>query len=85
MRGSNRDGIGARVTVRAGPMTQRDFVRGGSSYCSQSMLRRHFGLGATAVVDEVEVRWPSGTVDRLRNVKANQRITVREGQGLRQP
>jgi hypothetical protein len=84
VRGSNRDGIGARVMVRTGPLTQRDFVRSGSSYCSQSMLRRHFGLGAAAVVDELEVRWPSGIVDRLRNVRVNQRVTVVEGEGQRQ-
>jgi enediyne biosynthesis protein E4 len=83
--GSNRDGIGARVTVRAGAMTQRDFVRSGSSYCSQSMLRRHFGLGAATEADEIEVRWPSGIIDRMRNVRTNQRITVREGQGMQWP
>jgi enediyne biosynthesis protein E4 len=60
-------------------VTQRDFVRSGSSYCSQSMLRRHFGLGAATTVDEVEVRWPSGIIDRLRNVKVNQRLVVEEG------
>jgi hypothetical protein len=78
--GSNTDGIGARVTVRAGSLVQRDFVRSGSSYCSQSMLRRHFGLGRTTAVDEIEVRWSSGVVDRLTNVKANQRLTIVEGQ-----
>jgi hypothetical protein len=82
--GSNRDGIGALVTARAGSLTQRDYVSSGSSYCSQSMLRRHFGLGSSGVVDELEVRWPSGIVDRLRDVKANQRIIIDEGQGLRQ-
>jgi hypothetical protein len=47
------------------------------------MLRRHFGLGRAAVADEVEVRWPSGGVDRLTNVKADQRLTVVEGQTSR--
>jgi hypothetical protein len=80
-RSSNRSAIGARVTVRAGGVTQRDTVRSGSSYCSQSMLRLHFGLGAAAVADEVEVRWPGGTVERLRDVKANRRLTRVEGEG----
>ncbi len=79
--GSNADGIGARVTVRIGARVQRDFVRSGSSYCSQSMLDRHFGLGDARKVDAVEVRWPSGTVDRLRDVPADRRITVVEGTG----
>jgi hypothetical protein len=80
-RHSNRSAIGARVTVRAGGVTQRDTVRSGSSYCSQSMLRLHFGLGGAAVADEVEVRWPSGRLDRWRNLKANQRLTLVEGEG----
>ena len=51
------------MTVRAGSLVQRDYVRSGSRYCSQSMLRRHFGLGRAAAADEIEVRWPSGTLD----------------------
>jgi enediyne biosynthesis protein E4 len=47
------------------------------------MLRRHFGLGTAALVDEVEVRWPGGAIDRLRNIQANQRVTVVEGEGQR--
>ncbi len=80
---SNRSGIGARIyctSAGAGgaPHRQLDEVRSGSSYLSQSDLRVHFGLGAAETAD-IEVHWPSGAVDRLRNVKANQVVVVREG------
>lgn len=75
---SNRTGIGARVYCRTGEHRQMDEVRSGGSYLSQSDLRVHFGLG-TAVVADIEVRWPSGAVDKLIGVKANQVITVVEG------
>jgi hypothetical protein len=76
---SNRDGIGARVEVRAGSERQIDEVRSGGSYISQNDLRLHFGLGAHSVVDEIVVRWPSGTVDRMRRVPADRIIIVEEG------
>lgn len=75
---SNRTGIGARVYCAAGGRRQMDEVRSGGSYLSQSDLRVHFGLGESGTAD-VEVHWPSGTVDKLRAVKANQVITVVEG------
>jgi len=77
---SNRDGIGAEVRLRVGQRKLRDQVRSGSSYLSASDLRLHFGLGDATSVDEIEVRWPSGAVDRLQNVKANQLLTIEEGQ-----
>src|SRR5439155_1840735 len=76
---SNRDGIGAGVRVTAGGVTQRDWVRSGSSYCSQSALPLHFGLGNARSVDALEVRWPSGRVDRYPGVTADRRIRIREG------
>lgn len=79
---SNRDGVGASVLVSAGGRTQRDQRTGGGSYQSAHDPRLHFGLGTSDRVDSLEVRWPSGTVDRLENVRANQAITVREGEGL---
>ena len=76
---SNRSGIGARVSCKPqGEHTQSDEVRSGGSYISQSDLRVHFGLGKAATAD-IEVRWPSGQVDKLSAVKANQVITVTEG------
>jgi hypothetical protein len=76
---SNRDGVGAKVTIRAGGRTQWNLVRSGSSYCSQSELPLTFGLGAQAAVDSVEVVWPSGTVDRLGRTPANRTLVLTEG------
>jgi hypothetical protein len=80
---SNRDGIGARVTVSAeGGAKQWGIVKTGSSYASQSELTLTFGLGPTARTSKVEVAWPSGTVDTIPNVPADQTITVEEGKGI---
>ncbi|MSO22873.1 MAG: tetratricopeptide repeat protein [Acidobacteria bacterium] len=76
---SNRDGIGTRLVLKAGELTQIREVKAGSSYQSQNDLRLHFGLGKASRVDRLELRWPSGTVDVLENIKANQILTVREG------
>jgi len=57
-------------------------VRAGSSYLGQNDLRAHFGLGAVAVADRLEVRWPSGRSEVLRNIPANQIITIREGNDI---
>jgi hypothetical protein len=80
---SNRDGIGAKVTLTlaSGAHPWR-LVHTGSSYCSQSELTLTFGLGDLAKADNVEVVWPSGQVDRLGPVAANQTVTVQEGKGL---
>lgn len=77
-RRDNRDAIGARVEVRAGGRRQVDEVRSGSSYLSQSDLRLHFGLGAATQVDQVEIRWPSGGIQRLTNLQADQVVLVRQ-------
>lgn len=76
---SNRDGIGAIVEVRSGSLSQMDEVRSGGSYLSQNDLRLHFGLGASAQVDELTVTWPSGRVDHWRSIPANQQIVIQEG------
>jgi hypothetical protein len=79
---SNRSGIGARVIVTAGGIRQTAEVQSGGSFGSQSDFRLHFGLGAAVKVDQVEIRWPSGTVERIRNIDANQCLRVREGNGI---
>ena len=85
---SNRSGIGARlrcVTKPAGeskPHEQIDEVRSGGSYFSQSDLRVHFGLGKAEKVELLEVRWPNGAVEALKNVPANQLVFVKEGEGI---
>ncbi|HEV2765605.1 MAG TPA: CRTAC1 family protein [Pyrinomonadaceae bacterium] len=78
---SNRDGVGARVRVVSGDLSQKDEVRSGDSYLSQSDLRLHFGLEKRAKVDLIEVRWPSGATDRVTSAKVNHVITIKEGQG----
>jgi hypothetical protein len=75
---SNRDGIGARIGVTADGVTQLRDVRSSSGYLSQSDPRAHFGLGSAKIVDRIEVRWPSGRVSTLDNVKANQVVTITE-------
>jgi hypothetical protein len=79
---SNRDGIGTRVILKSGELRQIREVKAGSSYQSQNDLRLHFGLGKAARIDRLELHWPSGTVDALQNIKANQVLTIREGQGI---
>jgi hypothetical protein len=80
---SNRDGIGARVTVTL-PDGRKPWavVKTGSSYLSQSELPLTFGLGSHAKATHVEVAWPSGATDVLTGVAANQAITIEEGKGL---
>ncbi len=85
---SNRSGIGARVACvthvpgESKPHRQIDEVRSGGSYISQNDLRIHFGLGKAEQVDLLEIRWPSGQVDTIKDVKANQQIFVKEGEGV---
>jgi hypothetical protein len=78
---SNRDGIGARITVRTGKRVLVDEVRSGSSYYSQSDTRVHFGLGTVAKLDTVEVRWPSGLTERFDNAAIDQINILKEGTG----
>jgi enediyne biosynthesis protein E4 len=79
---SNRDGIGAVVRVTAGSDVQSAMLRSGSSYLSSSELVLTFGLAGRTQADAIEVRWPSGQVDRASNVAADQIITVKEGSGI---
>ena len=78
---SNRDGIGAKITVKVGQRTLVDEVRSGSSYISQNDLRVHFGLGAATKTDGVQVRWPSGRVERFDNLPVDAIHTLKEGSG----
>ncbi|MBS1839844.1 MAG: CRTAC1 family protein [Acidobacteria bacterium] len=79
----NRTAIGARVRVVTGTHAQMDEVHSGSSVMSQSDLRLHFGLGKSAIVDVIEVKWPTTQkVERFVKVPANQILTIREGSGI---
>jgi hypothetical protein len=85
---SNRSGIGARLRCvsrppdEAKPHQQIDEVRSGGSYISQNDLRVHFGLGKADKAEILEIRWPSGQIDTLKDVKTNQLIYVKEGEGI---
>ena len=79
---SNRDGIGATVRLSAGGETQTQMLRSGSSYLSASELVLTFGLAHYDKADTVEIRWPSGQIDRLSNVNTGQTVTVTEATGI---
>jgi hypothetical protein len=79
---SNRDGIGATVRVTVGGETQSQTLRSGSTYLSQNELVITAGLGQNKKADAVEIRWPSGEVDRLTNVAGDQYVTVQEGKAI---
>ena len=78
---SNRDGIGARITVKAGKRILVDEVRSGSSYVSNNDMRVHFGLGSATKVDSVTVRWPNGRMETFENLPADSMHALREGAG----
>jgi hypothetical protein len=79
---SNRSAIGARVYCVTGKRKQMDEVRSGGSYISQNDLRVHFGL-AKAETADLEIRWPSGQVEKLPGLRANRIYTVVEGKGVK--
>jgi len=79
---SNRDGIGTVVKLTAGGETQTEMLRSGSSYLSASELVLTFGLAMHNQADSIEIRWPSGQVEKLSNVAAGQTIVVTEGKGI---
>jgi len=74
-----RDAVGAEVLVTAGGVTQRRAIAGGTSYCAASDRRLLFGLGEASRVERLEVRWPRGRADIMRDVAVGRYITIREG------
>lgn len=81
---SNRSAIGARVTVKAGKLVQLSEVRAGGSYLSQNDPRLHFGLGSATAIDDIDIRWPNGEMEQLRNLPADFIYTIIEGRGIQQ-
>jgi enediyne biosynthesis protein E4 len=77
---SNRDGIGARVQVQAGGLTQIRELDGGNGYAGESSRRIHFGIGTAAKIDRLQIHWPSGRVEQL-DVPINHVSYVEEGRG----
>src|SRR5262249_10180721 len=82
---SNRDGVGAKVTVTAGGRSQVAVRFGGGSYLSASDSRLHFGLGAVRHVERVDVRWPSGRHDAYEGLAADAGYRLREGDSVPVP
>jgi enediyne biosynthesis protein E4 len=79
---SNRDGIGARIKCVTADGNQIDEIRSGGSYYSQNDLRIHFGIGKNKTIKSLEIRWPSGQIDRFNDLAANRLVTVKEGVGI---
>lgn len=79
---SNRDGIGAQVRLWTNGHQQLQEVRSGGGYVSQSDFRLHFGLGDAKKIDVLEIRWPSGLVQKLEDPPTNQILCVKEGIGI---
>jgi hypothetical protein len=79
---SNRDGIGASLRLVSSGFTQVEQAKGGTSYMSASDPRIHFGLGGRTQVESLQITWPSGQVDQLTNLPADQFIAVKEGAGI---
>lgn len=82
---SNRDGIGAKISLKAGSRVLVDEVRSGSSYISNSDMRVHFGLGSIGKIDWVQIRWPSGLIERFDDSAVDKILTLREGSGVAAP
>jgi hypothetical protein len=79
---SVRDGTGARLKLTAGPLVSYDQAKGGTSYCSSQDPRILFGLGGQARVDTLEIQWPGGERQVLRDLPADRYVTVEEGKGV---
>ena len=80
---SNRDAIGARVTLEAGGTRQIAEIRSGGSYLSQNDVRAHFGLAQARQVDRLVIRWPNGRIETTAGLATNRFYVAREGQGIR--
>ena len=81
-RKSTREGIGARLKLTVGGKVLRRDVKAGSSYLAQNDPRTHFGMGKAPRAERLEILWPSGVVDVVLDINANQIITVQEGAGV---
>ena len=75
---SNRSALGAKAKLIAGGHTQIDEVRSGGSYLSQNDLRLHFGLGAAAHIDRIEIAWPSGARQVLEGILGDRIVSIEE-------
>jgi hypothetical protein len=78
---SPRDAVGATVYLKGGGVRQRADVVAGGSYASSNDPRLHFGLGSATAVEQVEVHWPSGLVERIVLGNVDRYYTLQEGKG----
>jgi len=79
---SNRLAIGARLRLVTGGVTQTEEIHSGGSYLSQNDLRVHFGLNSATKIDSLEIRWPSGKIETIKNLEADKFYAILEGQGI---
>lgn len=79
---SNRDAVGARVSLRSDSFTSVDQIKGGMSYCSGQDLRLYFGLGNHLKVDSLEIRWPSGLKENFKDMPVDRIYKIKEGMGI---
>ena len=82
---SNRDAIGARLTLRAGNLEQMQEIHQSGGFLSSNDLRAHFGLGHNERIDELEIRWPSGRIQRFSDIATRQIVWIREGENRLRP
>jgi hypothetical protein len=75
---SNRQAVGAQLTLKAGNLLVYREVKGSEGFGSTSSFRQHFGLGSHAKIDSLEIRWPSGTTHRFTGLDANQIIRLKD-------
>ena len=78
----NRDGIGSKIRMMAGNLTQIREINAGASYMSFNSLTAEFGLGKESMVDLLEVIWPNGASERFSDIRVNQRVVVTQGEGI---
>ena len=79
---SNRSAIGARVRLTTGVHLQAQEISSQSSYYSHNDARIHFGLGVNKKADRIEIRWPNGLTETIKDIPANQIVTIKEGSGI---
>jgi hypothetical protein len=79
---SNKMGIGAKVVITTGKISQSAEVRAGGSYLSSNDPRLHFGLGSDARISQIEIRWPMGEKEILKDVPADFIYSITEGKGI---
>jgi hypothetical protein len=82
---SNRDALGARIKLRAGTLNQIREISAGGSFSSHSDLRAHFGLGAVARAESIEIQWPSGLRQAFHDVEGDRFYRIEEGKDVLLP